>query len=159
MSGTSRSRFDGLKRRPLSERAVLVLLVLDEQLAGKKLLDALEGRGLAVKTLGDFGVTGRPDPDVVRRVDEAQRTMWVLVTMDLTIVEDHPGFDWNRYAIAWVRLHEGLRGAAVEKAKHHVIHQHVIKMLEQGRGDHHTYAHRHHSKSRPSLSAQFRRKL
>jgi hypothetical protein len=38
----------------------LVLLVLDEQLAGRKLLDALEGRGLAVKTLGDFGVTG-PD--------------------------------------------------------------------------------------------------
>ena len=38
-----------------------------------------------MKAVGDFGVQGRPDPDVVRRIAEQHKSDWVLVTMDLSI--------------------------------------------------------------------------
>ncbi len=137
----------------------MTVLVLDEQLAGRRLVTALRDRGLEVRTLADFGLTGRPDPDVVRRVDERHDGMWVLVTMDLTIIEEHPGFDWNKYAIAWVLIREDLRGAAFEAEKHNVVHRWILEILEQRRGDHYTYAVRHRHKSPPSLNAQLRRGL
>ena len=120
----------------------MTLLVLDEQLAGKSLISALGSRGLEVKTLGDYGLTGRPDPDVVRRIDEREPTVWVLVTMDLTIIEEHPGFDWDRYAIAWIVVHADLRGARIEQSKHNIVHRFAHEMVQQGRGDHHTYTER-----------------
>jgi hypothetical protein len=137
----------------------LTLLVLDEQLAGKSLMLALEARGLEVKTLGNYGVTGRPDPDVVRRIDEREPTMWVLVTMGLTIVEEHPGFDWDRYAIAWIVVHQELRGAKFEQSKHNIVHRYAHEIVQQGRGDHHSYSEQRRTRSRPSLSSQLKRRL
>jgi hypothetical protein len=137
----------------------LTLLVLDEQLAGKRLVDGLTTRGLEISTVGELGVTGRPDPDVVRTVDGRHSGMWVLVTMDLTIVEEHPGFDWDRYAIAWITVHEDLRGAAFEEAKADVVHHHARRIAEQARGDHFTYTATQRIRSRPSLTTQLKRRL
>jgi len=148
---------DGRRRRSLSR--LLAVLVLDEQLAGKSLVAALRARGLEVLTLADLGLTGRPDPDVVRQVDERHNGAWVLVTMDLTVIEDHPGFDWGRYAIAWVLIREDLRGADFEAAKHNVVHRWALEILEQRRGDHHTHTVAQRHKSPPSLNAQLRRGL
>ena len=53
----------------------------------------------------------------------------MLVTMDLTVVEDYPGFDWSRYAIAWVVVHES-----------------------------HTYTAERHYTTRPSLNRLLRRR-
>lgn len=136
-----------------------MLLVLDEQLAGKRLVDALRDRGLEVAGVGDFGVTGRPDPDVLRRIDESQEGPWVFVTMDVTIVEDHPRFDWGRYAIAWIRVHEELTGAAFERAKINIIQRRAHEIVEQGRGAHHTYTQDRRIKARPSIAAELRRRL
>ena len=137
----------------------MALLVLDEQLAGKNLVAALGARGIDVATLADFGVTGRPDPDVVRTIDRRHSEMWVLVTMDLNIVEEHPGFDWHRYALAWIMVREELRGSAFEASKHDVVHRHAHQIVEQARGDHHTYTATQRIRSRPSLTSQLRRKL
>jgi hypothetical protein len=137
----------------------LALLVLDEQLEAKSLVVALTDRGLAVKTLGDYGLTGRPDPDVVRRIDERQSGMWVLVTMDLGIVEHHPGFDWDRYAIAWILVHKDLRGVKFEQSKRNIVHKYAHEMVQQARGDQHSYSEQRRTKSRPSLSSQLRRRL
>jgi hypothetical protein len=100
-------------------------LVLDEQFTSNRLILALEDRGMGVKTVADFGAEGRPDPDVV----------WVLVTMDTTILEDFAGFDWSRYAIAWVVIDDHLLGAAVEKAKSNVVQRHAHMIVEQKPND------------------------
>ncbi len=100
----------------------MALLVLDEQLANPRLVAALRDRGSMAETVGDYGATGRADPDVVRRIAAQCRVPWVFVTMDLTIIEDFPGFDWNRYAIAWIRPREDLHGARVEEEKTDIIH-------------------------------------
>ena len=85
--------------------------------------------------------------------------MWVLVTMDLTIVEEHPRFDWDRYAVAWIVVHDDLLGAAFEAAKTDVVHRHAHRIAEQARGDHFTYTVTQRIRSRPSLASQLRRKL
>ena len=103
-----------------------------EQLCRARLIDALRTRGLAVATVKDFGAGGRPDPDVVRRIDERYNGPWVLITMDFTIVEDFPGFGWTRYAIAWVVLHEELKGAAFEHEKNDIVHRHVRRWSNRG---------------------------
>jgi hypothetical protein len=133
-------------------------LILDEQVARPRLVVALSDRGMLAQTVGDYGATGRPDPDVVRRISEQQPGPWVLVTMDLTIVEDYPGFDWSRYAIAWIRVDEHLRGAKVEHQKNEIIHRHAHSMLEQRPGDHHTYTAMNRYKTRPSLAYMLRRR-
>jgi hypothetical protein len=135
-----------------------LVVVLDEQLAGVQLVRALDARGLDVKTLGDFGVTGRPDPDVVRQIGARQPGPWVLVTMDLTILEDHPGFDWGRYALAWIVLPD-IRGKEFEEAKHSVIQRRLHEIVEQGPGDHHTYTFAQRHRSPPSLASQLNRRL
>lgn len=135
------------------------LLVLDEQLESNRLIDGLRARGLSVATVGSFGLTGQFDPDVVRRVDERHSGPWVFVTMDLTIVEDYPRFDWDRYAIAWISVHQGLAGAAFEESKVNVVHRHAHEIVEQARGDHHTYTTKRHLKARPSLVSQVKRRL
>lgn len=129
------------------------LLVLDEQLCSGKLVEALRERGYDVKTVQDFGAKGKPDPDVVKRIDDAHDGPWVLLTMDFTIVEDFSGFEWDRYAIAWIVPHEDLRGATVEQAKREIVHRHVHQMVEQGNGDHHTYTVERRAKTRPRLSS------
>ena len=135
------------------------VLVLDEQLERGQLASSLRQRGMEVATVGDFGAKGRPDPDVVRKVIAAQKSHWVLVKMDLTIIEDYPGFDWSRYAIAWIRPHEGLRGAAVERAKAEIIHRHAHAIRELAASDHHTFTTERHFKSRPSLAYMTRKRV
>jgi hypothetical protein len=135
------------------------VLVLDEQIAGKTLVSALRGRGFLVKTLADFGLTGRPDPEVARELYRRQQGEWVLVTMDLTIVEEFSGFDWDLYAIAWIVVREDLRGEAAEHSKQDVVHRYAHRMVEQRPGDHHTYSEGRHSRARPSLTSWLRRKL
>jgi hypothetical protein len=135
------------------------VLVLDEQLERGQLADALRDRGMGVATVGDFGATGRPDPDVVRQIVGAVNEHWILVTMDLTIVEDYPGFDWSRYAIAWIRPHEKLRGVAVERAKAEIIHRYAHAIRELAGGDHHTFTAERHFKSRPSLAYMTRKRV
>lgn len=49
------------------------LLVLDEQLCRGLLIEGLQLRGLDVKTVKDFGAAGRPDPDVVRKIDDGHK--------------------------------------------------------------------------------------
>ncbi|CAN5847686.1 hypothetical protein BH20GEM1_BH20GEM1_10240 [soil metagenome] len=134
------------------------LLVLDEQLERPQLITALTDRGVDVTTVGDLGATGRPDPDVVRRVEAQHSGPWVLVTMDLTIIEDFPGFEWGRYAIAWVQVRKEVRGAAAERAKAEIIHRHAHTIRQQGRGDHHTYTRERHYKHPPSLTSQLERR-
>lgn len=133
-------------------------LVLDEQLANPRLVQALEERGLQVATVGDFGVTGRPDPDVVRRIQEQISGPWILVTMDLTIIEDHKGFDWGRYAIAWIRVHKDLKGAEVELAKTETIHRHAHTIREQGVGDQFTYSPGRCERHPPSLASMLEKR-
>lgn len=112
----------------------MALLVLDEQFANPRLVLALRDRGVEASTVEDFGVTGGSDPDVVRKVQqECGRRAWVLVTMDLTIVEEHRGFTWDRYAIAWVILREGLRGLQVEREKSEIVHRYAHLIREQSR--------------------------
>ena len=84
---------------------------------------------------------------------------FVLVTMDLTITEEFTGFDWDRYAIAWIAVREDLRGQAFEQAKQNIVHMHAHVIAEQRVGDHHTYSERRHSRSPPSLTTWLRRKL
>lgn len=136
----------------------MATLVLDEQLANPRLVQALRERGLDVATVGDFGVTGRPDPDVVRRIAEQQSGPWILVTMDLTIVQDHPGFDWLRYAIAWVRVHKDLTGGQVEVAKTETIQRHAHTIKEQTVGDHFTYSAKRCEKHPPSLASMMEKR-
>jgi hypothetical protein len=93
-----------------------------------------------VTTVHECGVEATIDPDVIRAIDRIMDgRLWVLVTMDNSIVEDHPGFEWERYAIAWVLIDPHLRGAAAEQEKHEVIHRHVHQMVEQRAGDHFSY--------------------
>lgn len=76
-------------------------LVLDEQFESERLVVALGERGMDVRTVGEFGAQGHADPDVIRRVADGCAGPWVLVRMDVTILQDFAGFDWSRYAIAW----------------------------------------------------------
>lgn len=78
--------------------------------------------------------------------------------MDLTIVEDFPGFDWSRYAIAWIRPREDLRGVQVEQAKADIMHRHAHAIRDQNPSDHHTYDARNHYRHPPSLASQIRRR-
>jgi hypothetical protein len=134
-------------------------LVLDEQFTSKRLILALRDRGIDVKTVADFGAKGRPDPDVVRRIAVGcEEKDWVLVTMDTTILEDFAGFDWRRYAIAWVVIDDHLLGAAVERAKSNVVQRHAHMMVDQKPADHFTYSARRHAKHPPSLAKLLGRK-
>jgi hypothetical protein len=135
------------------------LLVLDEQLESQRLVAALSDRGCDVGTVGDFGAQGRPDPDVVRRIAEQHAGDWVLVTMDLSIVEDFKGFDWDRYAIAWVRIRKELRGAAVEIAKANAVHKHLDRIKGQRPGDHFTYSPDRYARHPPSLAAMTEKRI
>ncbi len=136
----------------------MATLVLDEQFMGKRLILGLRDRGLDVQTIGDFGAQGRADPDVVRRIGEGLKGDWVLITMDLTILEDFEGFDWSRYAIAWVVIDERLQGSAVEQSKSNVVQRHAHAIDEQKPGDHFTYTAQRHSKHPPSLAKLLGRK-
>jgi hypothetical protein len=78
--------------------------------------------------------------------------------MDVTIIEDAPGFDWSRYAIAWIRPREDLRGVQVEQAKAEIIHRHAHTIREQNPGDHYTYNVQSHYKHPPSLTSQTQRR-
>jgi hypothetical protein len=125
-------------------------LVLDEHLTAVR--GGLQQRGLDVRTVADFHATSTLDPDVIRAIENGMhRTDWVLITMDGTIVEEYPGFDWHRYAIGWVLISKHLRGVAVEHAKVDVLQRHAHQMVEQRAGDHHSYTRRAHHKSPPSL--------
>ena len=133
----------------------MAILVLDEQFANPKLVVALQDRGIDTRTVGDFGVTGRPDPDVVKRVQEGVRSKrWVLVTMDITIIEEHERFNWERYAIAWIRVRDSLRGVQVEQEKTNIVHRYAHVICEQSPGDHHTYTFRQHFKQPPRSAGQ-----
>jgi hypothetical protein len=134
----------------------VALLVLDEHIGNPKLVTSLQDRGIEVRTLGDFGVTGRTDPEVVRRIQQGLRKPWVLVTMDQPIVEEHEGFEWERYAIAWIVVNDKLRGARVEQGKMDVVHRHAHAIREQVPGDHHTYTVKAHFKHPPALTTLLR---
>jgi hypothetical protein len=136
----------------------VAFLVFDEHIANPRLVTALRERGIEAGTVGDFGVTGRADPEVVRRVQQSLRKPWVLVTMDLTIVEEHEGFEWERYAIAWITVNDALRGARVEQEKANVVHRHALMIREQTRGQHYTYTVRQCFKHPPTLASQLRRR-
>ena len=126
------------------------VLVLDEHLTrvGRSLRD----RGIAVKTVADFHANSTIDPDVIRAIQQdLPNTSWVLVTMDGTIVEEFPGFEWDRYAIAWIKIDKHLAGIAVEHAKTNVVNRHAHTIVKQRKGDHHTYTLERHYRHAPSL--------
>jgi hypothetical protein len=132
------------------------VLVLDEHLMA--LRPGLELRGIAARTVRDLGVTSTLDPDVIRAVARDMRArLWVLITMDGTIVEEHRNFEWERYAIAWIVIERHLSGIAVEHAKTDVVQRHAHRMLEQRPGDHHTYTRQQRFRSPPSLVTTLRR--
>ncbi len=134
-------------------------LVLDEQLTARSLVEGLRSRGLDVDTVRDFDAVQRTDPDVVRTIGERCDAPWVLVTMDMTIVEGHRDFDWDRYAIAWIVPREDLSGVAVEQAKANILHRWAHEIAKLGRGDRCTYYETSRAKTRPSLASQLSRKL
>jgi len=78
---------------------------------------------------------------------------WVFVTVDLTIVDEHPGFDWSDYAIAWIAVPEHLTGSAFEAGKVDLVHRHAHEIVMQRRGMHRTYTVSQGFKSRPRPSA------
>lgn len=129
-------------------------LVLDEHATGA--LHGLRARGIDVFTVGDFHAQSTADPDVVRAIAGRLADPWVLVTCDLTLVDDHQGFDWNRYAIAWVIIPGHVQGAAYEHAKVDVIQHHARRMTAQVPGDHFTYDARACHKSPPSVVSRRR---
>lgn len=131
------------------------VLVLDEHLSSKTLGAGLRARGFDVRTLQSLGLSSRPDPDVVRQIpDKLGSADWVLVTVDYPIVEEHRGFDWSRYTIAWIKYDPHLSGADVEAAKHDILHKHVQRIAEQRPGDHHTYTRRSYYRHPPSLMSR-----
>lgn len=133
-----------------------VVLVLDEHLTA--LRGGLESRGIRVRTVADFGVQSTLDPDVIRGVARKMRAApWVLVTMDVTIVEEYPRFDWDRYAIAWIVIDPYARGIAVEHAKTNVVQRHAHQIVEQRPPDHFSYTASQRHRHPPALvSAQKR---
>jgi hypothetical protein len=136
----------------------VALLVHDEQLCRPGLFVSLGERGIEAQPLSDFDASGKADPEVVRRVaGRLKARRWVLVTMDLTIDQDHPGFDWGRYAIAWVIVPRTLRGAAVERHKANVVQRYAHLMCEQRPGDLQTYTATQHFKHPPSVGSIMQR--
>lgn len=131
------------------------LIVLDEHLMAVR--QGLEQRGITVRTVADFNVRSTLDPDVVRAVASALSDPWVLVTMDGTIIDEHPSFEWGRYALAWVLIDTHLRGAAVEHAKANVVQRHAHQMVEQRAGDHFSYTERARFRHPPSLMTRNKR--
>lgn len=112
-------------------------LVLDEHLMG--LRKGLELRGLDARTVEEFRATSTLDPDVIRAISDGMGVApWILLTMDLTIIDDHKRFEWERYAIAWIVIESHLRGIAVENAKTNVVQRHAHVIVEQRPGDHFT---------------------
>ena len=127
-------------------------LVLDVHLSSKTLVAGLRGRGYSMMTLQDLGLAGNtPDPDLARQASKKLGDDFVLVTIDLTILEDSPGFDWERYAIAWIKPDGHLSGAEVEAAKHDIFHHYADRIAEQIPGDHHTYTGGRYYRHPPSL--------
>lgn len=125
-------------------------LVLDEHLS--RIIPSLNARELRAQAVGEFHAKSTLDPDVVRAVATGMRRRpWILVTMDSSIVEEHRGFEWERYAIAWIVIDAHLKGAPVERAKHEIVHRYAHVMVEQSPGDHHTYRRTRHYKHPPSL--------
>lgn len=137
----------------------MALLVLDEQLSARSLVSGLRTRGFDVGTVQDFDVAGCTDPDAVCTIGERCDGPWVLVTVDATILGEPGGFDWDAYAIAWVVPHEGLSGAAVERAKANILHRWAHEIVGLRRGDQRTYYETSRAKARPSLASQLNRKL
>ena len=136
----------------------MAALVFDEQIASPRIIQALAERGTAAQTIADMGAAGRPDPDVIRRIVRGMGAApWVLVTLDLSITDEFPGFDWQRYAIAWVMLRGGVRGGAVEIEKTDIVQRHAHDMRSQQPGDHHTYTVSRRYKHPPSLASLMRR--
>src|SRR5664280_901737 len=136
----------------------MAALLFDAQISSPRLITAIRERGLDARAIAAVGGNGRPDPEVVLRIVQDMRdTPWVLVTMDLTITDDFPGFEWDRYAIAWVMLRQGVLGAAVEIEKTEIVQRHAHDMREQGQGDHHSYTAGRRHKSPPSLASLTRR--
>jgi hypothetical protein len=132
-----------------------VALVLDEHLMALRV--GLEHRGILVRTVADLGARSVLDPDVIRAISHRLSGPWVMVTMDGTIVDEHPGFEWDLYAIAWVVIDPKLRGVAVEQAKTDVVQRHAHKMLEQRPPDHFSYTQHARHRSPPSLVSTLRR--
>jgi hypothetical protein len=105
----------------------VTVLVLDEHLTGA--CSGLAGRGIPVKTVHDFNAGSTADPTVIRTIaDKMGDTPWVFVTLDGTLVDEHRGFDWERYAIAWIVVPTGVLGIAFEHAKVNVIQRHAHRM-------------------------------
>ena len=126
------------------------VIVLDEHLT--RVTRSLRDRGVVVKTVADFHATSTLDPDVIRAVANGlPNESWVLVTMDGTIVDEYPGFEWERYAIAWIKIDPRLSGIEVEHAKTDVVNRHAHSIIEQRPPDHHTYFRDRHYRHAPSL--------
>lgn len=79
--------------------------------------------------------------------------------MDVTIVDDHEGFDWSRYAIAWIRPGRHLRGKEVEVAKANAIHRHLHHIEAQMSGQHFTYGPHSFQRHPPSLASMTEKRL
>jgi len=115
-------------------------------------------RGIVVRSVGDFGARSTLDPDVIRATARKMRASpWVLVTMDGTIVDDHPNFEWQHYAIAWVLVDPHLLGIAVEQAKTEIVQRHAHQMIEQRPPDHHSYTVIQRHRNPPGLVSTHKR--
>jgi hypothetical protein len=130
-------------------------LVLEDHLSAHILVASLKSRGYNAVPVAELGLGGkRSDADLVREIGDKIDTLWTFATLDLTIIDDASGFDWDRYAIAWVMVKKGLKGAGYEQAKQNIVHKHVEKMEAQQPGDHWTYTARSHHKDPPSLVSE-----
>lgn len=130
-------------------------LVLEDHLSAHILVAGLQGRGFAAVPVAQLGLGGkRPDSELVKEIGGNVTQHWTFVTLDLTIIDDASGFDWGRYAIAWVMAPKGLKGGAFEQAKQNIVHKHVEKMVGQQPADHWTYTERSHHKHPPSLVSE-----
>src|SRR4051812_46190427 len=111
----------------------------------------LRQRGYEVHTLQELQITSTPDPEVIRALAEKFSRPWVLVTQDGAVIEDHPKFEWQRYAIAWVQLPPHRRGEAAEYAKAEIVQRHAHRMVDQRPPDHFTYTVQQRHRDPPSL--------
>lgn len=130
----------------------MTILVLDENVGSDRLVKALGDRGCAARTLKDLGANGKPDPDVVMETAKKIKKPWVLVTMDLSIIDDHSKFDWDRYALAWLFIRPDLSGIAVERSKTDTVHRWCHELRDMTPGNHWSLSIKARQRHAPSLA-------
>lgn len=72
--------------------------------------------------------------------------------MDLSILDDFSGFDWSRYALAWLHVRPDMNGIAVEHSKADTLHRWCHELSKMNPGDHWSFSIGSKQKDQPSAA-------